>query len=69
MKGTRLELDFGPETFARLEERAEADGNSLQNTVLRAVREYLGEEQKPRVAGKPGTRRETIRRSQGKADQ
>ncbi len=63
MKVTRLEIDFGPTTFALLEAKAEEEQNSLQNTVLRAVREYLGQPQKPRVVGKAGVRKETIRRS------
>jgi hypothetical protein len=63
MSTTRqIHIKLGPDLHAALKARALEDDRSVQNTVVRALRQYLGIPQKSdAVRGRPGVRTETRR--------
>ena len=60
MPTKQIHIKLGPDLHAALKARAVAEDRSVQNVVVRALRDYLGVEQKP-PAGRPGARPETRR--------
>lgn len=55
-----LRIKIGLNTYDQLVSRADDEGRSQQQVVIRALRQYLGDEPKPR-AGRKGSRPETKR--------
>jgi hypothetical protein len=61
MSNTKLlRINVGRNTYDRLVSRAEVERRSQQQIVIRALRQYLGDEPKPRAARR-GNRPETKR--------
>jgi len=60
MTTKQIHIKLGVDIHAALKARAAEEDRSVQNVVVRALRAYLGVEQKPR-GGRPGVRPETKR--------